>query len=177
MTKKPRCPTCGTKLGSLHDPEMWRTCNSCSRRSPKGFLYCGWCAAPMENTEMRRALAEAATPAGGWPNLAAEMLEVRFFIDQGNFADAFELLAILKQRYPLHPELAEFSRQTRPLLRPDTQVNRVVDEVLAGSADLSGSKPRRRAPQWKCSPQSEQPGSRWARKRTRRAAGRGATLR
>ncbi|MBL4683146.1 MAG: hypothetical protein JKY37_01040, partial [Nannocystaceae bacterium] len=103
----------------------------------------------MENTEMRRRLSEVAAPPGGWPSLASELVEVRFFMERGNFADAFELLAILRQRYPLHPELEEFTESTRPTLAVDTDVHQVVDGVLANSAGLAGtSVGRRAAPHW-----------------------------
>ena len=148
MKAKATCPTCETRLTALHDKKLWRTCNACNRTNPKGFPYCGWCASPMENTEMRARLSEVATPPGGWPSLASELVEVRFFIDQGNFADAFELLAILKQRHPLHPELEEFTQNPRNV-RADTGVQQVVDGVLANSASLSETQvPRRAAVRW-----------------------------
>ncbi|MEM6991099.1 MAG: hypothetical protein AAF721_11395, partial [Myxococcota bacterium] len=149
MKKKASCPTCGTRLSKLHDPNMWRTCNACNRTNPRKYPYCGWCASPMENTEMRKKLSEVAAPPGGWPSLASELVEVRFFMERGNFADAFELLAILRQRYPLHPELEEFTESTRPSLLADTGVHQVVDGVMADSPGLSGtSVGRRPAPQW-----------------------------
>lgn len=148
MNAKAICPTCETRLTALHDKKLWRTCNACNRTNPKGFPYCGWCASPMENTEMRARLSEVATPPGGWPSLASELVEVRFFIAQGNFADAFELLAILKQRYPLHPQLEDFTKSPHNI-RADTGVQQVVDGVLANSRSLSETQvPRRAAVRW-----------------------------
>lgn len=149
---KPRetCPTCGTTLGPLHDPENLRHCDACQRPNPRGFRYCGFCAAPMETAAEQVERAEMAAPAGGWPNLSRELVEMRFFLDRGALDEAFELLAILRERHPGHPELAEYSRgATGGNLRADTQVHRVVDEVLAGSPSLSSSSlPRRSVPQW-----------------------------
>jgi len=139
VNKKEKCPTCGAGLGRLQGAELWRTCNSCNRISPSAQPYCGWCAAPLENTEMRKRLAEVATPPGGWPSLARELLEVRFFMQNGKVADAFELLAILRQRHPLHPELEEYTERARPGLAADTGVQRVVDAVMADSSGLSGT--------------------------------------
>jgi len=148
MKVKATCPTCSTRLTALHDKKLWRTCNACNRTNPRQYPYCGWCASPMENTEMRAKLSEVATPPGGWPSLASELVEVRFFIEQGNFADAFELLAILKQRHPLHPELEEFTQNPNNI-RADTGVQQVVDGVLANSASLSETQvPRRAAVRW-----------------------------
>jgi len=103
----------------------------------------------METTAHRAELADVAAPPGGWPSLARELIEVRFFMDRGELDEAFELLAVLRERYPGHPELIEFKRgPTDGGLRPDTQVNRVVDSVLSGSSSLSAAMPRRSAPQW-----------------------------
>lgn len=103
----------------------------------------------METTAHRAVLSEIAAPPGGWPSLARELVEVRFFMDRGELDEAFELLAILRERHPGHPELTEFKRGApdgKP--RPDTQVNRVVDSVLSGSAALNDAIPRRAAPTW-----------------------------
>lgn len=144
------CPTCGAKLGSLRDHARVRVCTTCQRPNPRGFQYCGFCAAPMENTELRGRVATMAAPPGGWPSLARELLEVRFFLDRGDVGEAFEMVQLLRQRWPGHPQLEEFhgmSRSARPK-RVHTGVNEVVDAVLAGSADWAAKAPRRAAPQW-----------------------------
>lgn len=148
MTTNDICPTCGTSLGPLHDKKAMRRCTSCSRVNPRGFYYCGYCATPMENTEHRAALSDLAAPEGGWPSLARELVEVRFFMDRGELDEAFELVAILRERYPGHPELADVKRRTGEGPPPDTQVNRVVDAVLSDSEGLQAALPRRAAPQW-----------------------------
>jgi hypothetical protein len=156
------CPTCGTKLGSLRDHAHARVCTSCQRANPRGFHYCGFCAAPMENTELRGRIAKAAAPPGGWPSLARELLEVRFFLERGDVGEAFEMVQLLRQRWPGHPQLEEFhgmSPTTRPK-RVHTGVNEVVDAVLAGSADwASRAAPRRAAPRWQA-PATSAPGRR-----------------
>ncbi|MEX1365073.1 MAG: hypothetical protein AB1Z98_18230 [Nannocystaceae bacterium] len=148
---KPRdtCPTCGTALGPLHDKDALQRCSSCDRLNPRGFYYCGYCAAPMETTAHRAELAEVAAPPGGWPSLKRELVEVQFFLDRGELDEAFERLGILRERYPGHPELVELQRGRDRGPRPDTQVNRVVDSVLSSSASLSDAMPRRAPPQWK----------------------------
>lgn len=146
MANHDTCPTCGTKTSPLHRAQM-RQCSGCRRHNPVGFLYCGYCAAPMENTEMRARVAEVAAPEGGWPNLASEMLEVKFFLQQGELDEAYELLSILQRRYPGHPELADFVR-TGAGNRVDADVEGLVDSVLADSASLAGKAPRRRATRW-----------------------------
>ena len=149
MRPQDSCPTCGTVLGPLHDKDSLRRCSSCSRPNPRGYYYCGYCASPMETTAHRAELAEVAAPPGGWPSLTRELIEVRFFMGRGELDEAFELLGVLRQRYPGHPELAELSRGAGDRgPRPDTQVNRVVDSVLSDSAGLSSSMPRRSAPTW-----------------------------
>lgn len=150
MRSRELCPTCGTTLGPLQDKDTLQRCSSCSRVNPRGFLYCGYCAAPMESDEHRAELAEVAAPPGGWPSLTRELIEVRFFLDRGELDEAFERIAVLREHYPGHPELVEFQRgpkEGRP--RPDTQVNRVVDSVLSSSSSLGEALPRRAAPQWK----------------------------
>lgn len=150
MKLRENCPTCGTALGPLHDRDTVRHCESCQRLNPRGFRYCGFCAAPMQSAAEQIERAEVAAPAGGWPSLARELVEMRFYLDRGELDEAFELLAILRERHPGHPELVEYSRgphSGKP--RADTQVHRVVDAVLAGSPSLSSSSlPRRSVPQW-----------------------------
>ncbi len=144
------CPTCGTKLGPLRDHDRVRRCDACRRPNPKGFNYCGFCAAPMENTALRAKMSELAAPPGGWPSLARELIEVKFFMDRGELSEAFEMVQVLRQRWPGHPELRELHDLT-PSSRPKkihTQVNRVVDAVLANSADWNDKPVRRAAPRW-----------------------------
>jgi hypothetical protein len=127
-----------------------RRCDACRRPNPRGFNYCGFCAAPLENTAMRAEMSKLAAPPGGWPSLARELIEVRFFVERGDLGEAFEMMQVLRLRYPGHPELTELSDLT-PSSSPKkvhTQVNRVVDAVLAGSADWAGKPLRRAAPQW-----------------------------
>jgi hypothetical protein len=150
MRPEQTCPTCGTKLGPLHEREALRRCNACQRPNPRGFRYCGFCAAPLESAAEQAERVEVAAPPGGWPNLARELVEMRFFLDRGELDEAYELLSILHQRHPGHPALVEFIREPaarRP--RPDTHVHQVVDAVLADSSSLSASSlPRRTVPQW-----------------------------
>lgn len=150
MKPEETCPTCGTKLGPLHAREVLRRCEACQQPNPRGFRYCGFCAAPMETAASQAERAEIAAPPGGWPSLSRELVELRFFLDRGELDEAFELLSILHQRYPGHPALVEFNREPgsrKP--RPDTQVYQVVDAVLADSSSLSASSlPRRTVPQW-----------------------------
>jgi hypothetical protein len=148
MSRTENCPTCGTKLGSQSRASM-RTCSACHRSNPAVFNYCGFCATPMENTEMRARISELAAPPGGWPNLTSELVEVRFYLQQGLFDDAYELLSIMQKRYPGHPQLAELSHRPKPSRRVDTDTIAVVDTVLAESASLVGRMPRRAAPKWK----------------------------
>jgi hypothetical protein len=148
MRPDENCPTCGSKLGPLHERAALRRCEACQQLNPRGFRYCGSCAAPMEKAAAPAA--EIAPPPGGWPSLSRELVELRFFLDRGELDEAFELLEILHKRYPGHPALVEFNREpgaNKP--RPDTQVYQVVDAVLAESSSLSAaSLPRRAAPQW-----------------------------
>jgi hypothetical protein len=146
MANHDTCPTCGTKTSPLHRAEL-RPCSACRRSNPAGFVYCGYCAAPMENTEIRARVAEVAAPDGGWPNLASEMLEVKFFLQQGELDEAYEMLSILQRRYPGHPELADLPREGLGR-RADADVEKLVDDVLAGSASLAGKAARRRATVW-----------------------------
>ncbi len=149
MKSRNDCPTCGTTLGPLHADAVVE-CGACQRPNPKGFRYCGFCATPMESEAQRAEIADVAAPPGGWPNLSRELVELRFYMDRGELDEAFELLTILRDRHPGHPALTEFKRSSegeRP--RPDTQVNRVVDSVLAGSQSLNSAMPRRSVPQWK----------------------------
>lgn len=150
MRSDETCPTCGTKLGPLHEREALRRCDACQRPNPRGFRYCGFCAAPLASEAEQAERADVAAPAGGWPNLSRELVELRFFLDRGELDEAYELLSILHQRHPGHPALVEFNRgpATRKP-RPDTQVYQVVDAVLADSSSLSASSlPRRAVPQW-----------------------------
>ena len=80
MSRSEICPTCGTKLGPTHPRAAMRVCTSCQRSNPEGFSYCGFCASPMENTEMRARMTELAAPPGGWPNITSELVEVRFYL-------------------------------------------------------------------------------------------------
>lgn len=150
MRSDENCPTCGTKLGPLHEREALRRCDACQRPNPRGFRYCGFCAAPLESDVEHAERAEVAAPAGGWPSLSRELVELRFFLDRGELDEAYELLSILQQRHPGHPGLVDFNRgpATRKP-RPDTHVYQVVDAVLADSSSLSSSSlPRRSVPQW-----------------------------
>jgi len=150
MRPEETCPTCGTKLGPLHQREVLRRCDACQRPNPRGFRYCGFCATPLPSAAEQAERAEVAAPPGGWPNLARELVEMRFFLERGELDEAYELLSILHQRHPGHPALVEFIREPaarRP--RPDTHVHQVVDAVLADSSSLSStSLPRRSVPQW-----------------------------
>lgn len=98
---------------------------------------------------MRARIAELAAPPGGWPSLTSELVEVRFYLQQGLFDDAYELLSIMQKRYPGHPQLAELSHRPKPARRVDTDTIALVDSVLAESANLVGRMPRRAAPKWK----------------------------
>jgi hypothetical protein len=153
MRPEETCPTCGTKLGPLHQREALRRCDACQRQSPRGFRYCGFCATPLPSPAEQAERADVAAPPGGWPNLARELVEMRFFLERGELDEAYELLSILHQRHPGHPALVEFIREPaarRP--RPGTDVNQVVDAVLADSSSLSSSSlPRRMVPKWKAS--------------------------
>lgn len=150
MKPEETCPTCGTKLGPLQQRDALRRCDACQRPNPRGFRYCGFCAAPLETDVEQAERVEVAAPAGGWPSLSRELVELRFFLDRGELDEAYELLSILHQRHPGHPGLVDFNRgpATRKP-RPDTQVYQVVDAVLADSSSLSASSlPRRAVPQW-----------------------------
>jgi hypothetical protein len=124
-----------------------RTCSACRKPNPAGFSYCGFCASPMETTELRARIADVAAPPGGWPNLTTELVQVRFYLQQGLLDDAYELISILQQRHPGHPELADFARKVLPV-PADEQVDALVDSVLADSANLGGRIPRRAVPRW-----------------------------
>ena len=139
------CPTCGSKLEALRRPQL-RQCNVCRRKVPVAFLYCGYCAAPMENTELRARVAQVAAPEGGWPSLSGELLQVKFYLQQGELDEAYDLLTILQQRYPGHPDLADFVRSSP--MKADPQVESLVEEVLASSAKLTDKIARRQAPKW-----------------------------
>lgn len=145
MTRPEICPTCGIKLGPTQPRPETRVCSSCSRMNPAGFNYCGFCATPMENTEMRARMQELAAPPGGWPNLTSELVEVRFYLQQGLFDDAYELLSIMQKRHPGHPQLTELARRPKPSRKVDTGVLALVDSVLADSANLVARVPRRAA--------------------------------
>jgi hypothetical protein len=144
------CPTCGTKLGPLHERAALRRCDACQRPNPRGFRYCGFCAAPLESEAEHAERVEVAAPPGGWPMLSRELVELRFFLDRGELDEAYELLSILHRRHPGHPALVEFNRGSAARQpRPDTHVHQVVDAVLADSSSLSSSSlPRRSVPQW-----------------------------
>lgn len=148
MSRHVNCPTCGTKLAPGHTSPSARTCTSCHRSNPAGFDYCGFCASPMENTALRAKMSELAKPPGGWPNLTAELVEMRFYLQQGLLDDAYELLSILQRRHPGHPALEELVRRPKPSRRVDTDVLKMVDRVLAESANLVARVPRRAAPKW-----------------------------
>ncbi len=157
------CPTCGSQLSALNSVQL-RRCNACRRSTPAGFLYCGYCASPMEHTEIRARVAEVAAPPGGWPNLAGDLTEVKFFLQGGQLDEAYELLSILQRRYPGHPELADFARSSDSSPPPDADVEQLVDTVMADSSTLGGKIPRRRATPWDA-PES-QPTQRRGRKLT-----------
>lgn len=147
MRRDSTCPTCGTQTQLLERRVAWRRCNACQRNNPRGFLYCGFCANPMENTELRARISELMAPEGGWPSLSRELIELRFFLEQGQLDDADEFLAVLNERYPGHPELAAFCRSDRHERERD--IASIVDEVLASSStSFAGPAPRRRAPRW-----------------------------
>lgn len=148
MSRPEICPTCGIKLGPTQPRPETRVCTACSRSNPAGFNYCGFCATPMENTEMGARMADLAAPPGGWPSLTSELVEVRFYLQQGLFDDAYELLSIMQKRYPGHPQLTELSRRPKPARRVDTGVLALVDSVLAESANLVAKVPRRAAPRF-----------------------------
>jgi hypothetical protein len=118
----------------------------------------------MEDSEIRARVAEVAAPPGGWPNLAGDLAEVKFFLKQGQLDEAYDLLSILQRRYPGHPELADFARSSQATTRPDADVENLVDSVLAESSTLGGKVPRRRATPWDA-PES-QPVERRGRKLT-----------
>lgn len=44
------CPTCGTTLGPSH-ADVLRRCTACQQLNPRGFHYCGFCAAPLGQVE------------------------------------------------------------------------------------------------------------------------------
>jgi hypothetical protein len=100
----------------------------------------------MESTDLRRAIAVAAAPAGGWPNLRPELVQVKFCLQQGQLDEAYDLLTILQRRYPGHPDLEDLARTAVPQVDPD--VVALVEEVLAGSSRLTDKPQRRRAPKW-----------------------------
>jgi hypothetical protein len=140
------CPTCGSKLDAHRRAEMAR-CTECRRLNPTGFLYCGYCATPMESADVRGKVTAAAAPDGGWPNLSGELIQVKFYLQQGRLDEAYDALSILQRRYPGHPELADFNRGAA--MQADADVACVVDEVLANSAKLTDKIERRQAPTWK----------------------------
>ena len=140
------CPTCGSTLEAHQRAEMVH-CTECRRLNPSGFLYCGYCASPMESPDIRGKIATVAAPDGGWPNLSGELVQVKFYLQQGRLDEAYDLLSILQRRYPGHPELADFRRTS--VTPVDSDVAGVVDEVLANSAKLTDKIERRQAPTWK----------------------------
>ncbi len=148
MSRTETCPTCGSKLGPNHARPKERVCSACHKGNPEGFSYCGFCASPMETTEHRARILEAAAPPGGWPNLTSELVEVRFYLQQGLMDDAYELLSILQRRYPGHPQLVDLARKPKAATRVDTGVLALVDAVLAESVNLVAKIQRRQAPKW-----------------------------
>jgi len=102
----------------------------------------------METTEHRARILELAAPPGGWPSLTSELVEVRFYLQQGLFDDAYELLSILQRRHPGHPQLVDLARKPKAATRVDTDVLALVDAVLADSVNLASKIPRRQAPKW-----------------------------
>jgi hypothetical protein len=103
----------------------------------------------METTEHRARILELAAPPGGWPNLTSELVEVRFYLQQGLLDHAYDLLSILQRRYPGHPQLVDLARKPKASTRVDTDVLALVDAVLAESVNLVAKMPRRQAPKWK----------------------------
>jgi hypothetical protein len=146
MPRVHTCPTCATVLGPLHAAHL-RRCNACNRQNPHQFNYCGFCASPLENTQMRAKLAEIAAPPGGWPSLTAELIQLRFFLEQGQIEDAFELSSILQKRHPGHPSLTDFARRAEPG-KTDVEVGELVESLLAASPGLCAKVLRRAAPRW-----------------------------
>jgi hypothetical protein len=102
----------------------------------------------METTEHRARILELAAPPGGWPNLTSELVEVRFYLQQGLMDDAYELLSILQRRHPGHPQLVDIARKPKAATRVDTDVLALVDAVLADSVNLASKMPRRQATKW-----------------------------
>lgn len=148
MSRPETCPTCGTKLGPNHPRPKVRVCSACQHGNPATNNYCGFCASPMETTEHRARLIELAAPPGGWPNLTSELVEVRFYLQQGLFDDAYELLSILQKRHPGHPQLVDLARKPKAARTVDNDVIALVDAVLAESVNLVSKMPRRQAPKW-----------------------------
>ena len=148
MSRTEMCPTCGSKLGPNHARPKERVCSACHKGNPEGFSYCGFCASPMETTEHRARILELAAPPGGWPNLTSELVEVRFYLQQGLMDDAYELLSILQRRHPGHPQLIDIARKPKAAARVDTGVLALVDAVLAESVNLVAKIQRRQAPKW-----------------------------
>lgn len=48
MNAPKSCPTCGTTLGPSHADALSR-CDACQQLNPRGFHYCGFCAALMHS--------------------------------------------------------------------------------------------------------------------------------
>lgn len=148
MSRTDTCHACGSKLAPNQPRPKGRVCSACHKNNPEGFSYCGFCASPMETTEHRARILELAAPPGGWPNLTSELVEVRFYLQQGLFDDAYELLSILQRRHPGHPQLVDLARKPKTATRVDTDVLALVDGVLADSVNLASKIPRRQAPKW-----------------------------
>ena len=148
MSRTETCQSCGSKLAPNQPRPKGRVCSACHKQNPEGFSYCGFCASPMETTEHRARILELAAPPGGWPSLTSELVEVRFYLQQGLFDDAYELLSILQRRHPGHPQLVDLARKPKAATRVDTDVLALVDAVLADSVNLASKIPRRQAPKW-----------------------------
>ncbi len=67
-------------------------------------------------------------PAHAWPDISADLAEIRFFVDQGLDEDAEAALADLEQRHPGHPEIAKLAQELRGV-------------VEAPVVDVSGAQP------------------------------------
>ncbi len=132
------CPTCGGHSFGSQLPQPLRKCAACACESPSAFTFCGHCG--------QRFSLQGAAHEQSWPSLAGELVELRFFLQQGQLSDAHALLELLRRRYPGHPELGAFERTHRSYVAPE--LHAVVDQVLASSNLLEERVPRRAAPRW-----------------------------